>query len=67
MTVTASINYVLTERASGKTVYTKTITLPYTAKFSDAFAGYERLRLANEGAARENIKQLIDELIALKL
>ncbi|MBL0125617.1 MAG: hypothetical protein IPP88_24135 [Betaproteobacteria bacterium] len=67
MTVTASVNYVLSERASGKNVYSKSISLPYTAKFSDAFAGYERLRLANEGAAKVNIKQLIDDLIALKV
>ena len=67
MTVTATVNYVLTERASGKNIYSKSISLPYTASFSDAFAGYERLRLANEGAAKVNIKQLIDDLIALKI
>lgn len=67
MTVTASVNYVLTERATGKSVYTKTITRPYTAKFSDAFMGVERLRVANEGAAKVNIQQLIDDLIALKI
>jgi len=67
MTVTASVNYMLTERSSGKNVFSRTITLPYTAKFSDAFAGYERLRLANEGAAKTNIKALIDELISLKV
>lgn len=67
MTVTASINYVLTERASGKNVYSKTISLPYTANFSDSFSGVERLRLANEGAAKVNIGQLIDELVMLKI
>lgn len=67
MTVTATVNYTLTERATGKNVLVKTIALPFTAAFSDAFAGYERLRLANEGAAKVNIKALIDELIALKI
>lgn len=66
MTVTASVNYVLVERASGKDVFQKTVTAPYTAKFSDAFAGVERLKLANEGAIRVNITQLIDELFRLK-
>lgn len=62
MTVTATVTYMLVERASGKTVLQKTIPTPYTAKMSDAFAGYERLRLANEGAVRQNITQLIQEL-----
>lgn len=66
MTVTASVNYVLAERATGKEVLQKTVTAPYTAKFSDAFAGVERLKLANEGAIRTNISQLIDELFRLK-
>jgi len=67
MTVTATVEYVLTERSTGKNVLTKTIALPFTAKFSDAFAGFERLRLANEGAAKINIKTIIDELVALKV
>jgi hypothetical protein len=67
MTVTATIEYILVERATGKNVYAKTITLPYTASFGAAFSGVERLRLANEGAAKANIKQLIDELVALNL
>lgn len=67
MTVTATVGYELVDRATGQSAYKKSITLPFTAGFSDAFAGYERLRLANEGAAKTNIKQLIDELIALKI
>lgn len=67
MTVTATVEYVLTERSTGKNILTKTIALPYTAQFSDAFAGFERLRLANEGAAKANIKAIIDELVTLKV
>ena len=67
MTVTASVNYNVVERATGKEVFQKTVTAPYTAKFSDAFAGVERLKLANEGAIRTNISQLIDELFRLKV
>jgi hypothetical protein len=66
MTVTATVTYLLVERASGKTVWQKTLPTPYTAKMSDAFAGYERLRLANEGAVRQNITQLVQELLRLK-
>jgi hypothetical protein len=34
---------------------------------SDAFAGVTRLRLANEGAARANIKDAITQMSALPL
>jgi len=67
MTVTASVNYVVVERATGKEVFQRTIAPPYTAKWGDAFVGVERLKLANEGAIRTNISQLIDELFNLKI
>lgn len=65
MTVTATVSYSLVERATGKEVINRRITLPYTAAFSSAFAGTERLRLANEGAVRVNIGKMIEELFAL--
>jgi hypothetical protein len=43
------------------------INSEYTAKTSEAFAAVERLRLANEGAARENIRQAVTEMAALTL
>lgn len=64
LTVTTTVNYDLIERSSNKTVWTRTITKDYTAQFSDAFLGAERLRLANEGSARANISAFIDELSA---
>jgi hypothetical protein len=67
MTVTASVQYLLAERATGKEVFSRTITLPYTAAFSDAFIGTERLKLANEGAIRTNIAALIEALGGLKV
>lgn len=63
MTVTAKVQYTLTDAASGKTVWSKEIVTPYTAKMSDAFMGVKRLQLANEGAIKTNIEQLIAELI----
>jgi hypothetical protein len=65
MTVTVNVTYTLVERASGKDVFSRRISMPFTATFSSAFAGTERLRLANEGAVRANITKLIEELIAL--
>jgi len=67
MTVTASVNYIVAERASGKEVFNRTVAVPYTAKFGDSLLGVERLKLANEGAIRTNISQLIDELFRLKI
>lgn len=67
MTVTATVDYVLTERATGKDVFRRVLETPYTAKVSDAFIGAERLKLANEGAMRANISRLIEDLSRLPL
>ncbi|OWQ84710.1 hypothetical protein CDN99_23535 [Roseateles aquatilis] len=67
MTVTATVRYSLIDRATNKTVFERDVATPYTAAFSDAFVGTERLKLANEGAVRTNITQLINDLVALKV
>jgi hypothetical protein len=67
MTVKMEVSYTLKDMQAGTTVWTKDIESEYTAKASAAFAGVERLRLANEGAARENIRQAVTELTALTL
>ena len=67
MTVTATVRYSVVERATGKDVYAKSVVTPYTAKWNDAFLGTERLRLANEGAMKANIAQLIDDLLRLQI
>jgi hypothetical protein len=67
MTVKMEVSYSLKDMQSGTTVWTKDIESEYTAKASAAFAGVERLRLANEGAARDNIRQVVTDLEALTL
>lgn len=67
MTVTATVAYSLVERATGKEVLNRRVSLPYTASMGAAFSGAERLRIANEGAIRVNITKLIDELFTLKI
>lgn len=62
-TVTAAVQYVLVDATSGAAVFDESITKPYTAKFNDAFLGAERLRLANEGAIRENIGEFVRRLV----
>jgi hypothetical protein len=66
-TVKMEVSYALKDTQSGSTVWTKDINSEYTAKASAAFAGVERLRLANEGAARENIRQAVTEMAGLAL
>lgn len=67
MTVTATVQYSLVERTTGKEVFARTLVAPFTATVSDAFLGVERLQLANEGAMRANIQQLINAFVELKL
>jgi hypothetical protein len=67
LTVKMEVSYTLKDTQSGTTVWTKDVNSEYTAKTSEAFAAVERLRLANEGAARENIRQAITEMAALTL
>jgi len=63
-TVTASVRYRLIDLKTDAPVYEDLISLPYTANFSDAFLGVERLRLANEGAMRVNIAAFLKEIVA---
>ncbi|MDW3095011.1 MAG: hypothetical protein R8G33_04980 [Gammaproteobacteria bacterium] len=67
MTVTTIISYSLVENETKKEVFYKKITTPFTAKWNAAFLGVERLRLANEGSARNNIKSLIEHLQELNI
>jgi hypothetical protein len=67
MTVKMEVSYTLTDTQSATTVWTKNIASEHTAKVGEAFAGVERLRLADEGAAKDNIHQAIDAIAALNL
>lgn len=58
MTVTPTVDYTIVD-AAGTTVFKERVVSPYTAKVSDAFIAAERLKLANEGAIRENIRQFL--------
>jgi 23S rRNA A2030 N6-methylase RlmJ len=59
------VSYTLVDTQSGKTVWSKNIASEHTAKAGEAFAGVKRLRLANEGAAKANIEQVINEISAI--
>ena len=67
MTVTCEIHYKLNDILLKKIIYDRYITSSYTALFTDSFAGVERLKMANEGAVRKNIAELISDLYTGKL
>jgi hypothetical protein len=67
MTVTMEVSYTLFDSQAKKSIWEKSITSEHTASPGEAFAGVKRLRIATEGAARQNIESLIRELAKLNL
>ena len=63
LTVTSNVHYVVTDTASSAVAFDEIITASHTATVGDAFVAVERLRLANEGSVKENIRMFIDNLI----
>jgi hypothetical protein len=57
MTVTLQTQWRLYDVASGNKLIDDAVETSYTATFGAAFTGPARLRFANEGAGRENIKE----------
>jgi hypothetical protein len=64
LTVQSRVRYRLTRLADGATVFDREVNARYTAAFSSSFYAVERLRLANEGAIKENISQFLAALVA---
>lgn len=64
MTVTAHVQYRVTKTTSDTPLFNETVVTPYTASFTSAFLGAERLRLANEGAIKTNIRAFITKIKA---
>ena len=64
MTVSSTVNYRVVERSTELIWFNDSIFASYTATFSDSPLGPQRLRLANEGSIRENIKEFIKRLFS---
>lgn len=62
LTVKATVRYQLIHAPSDQVIYERLIERAHTTRFSEAFMGVERLKLANEGAIRVNIEGLISDL-----
>jgi hypothetical protein len=67
MTVRVSANWSLTKAGASEPVFSRRIQGGHTATVGDAFAGVKRLRLANEGAARDMISKGLARIAALDL
>lgn len=61
-TVTSSVKYLLSERATRKTVLEELVVSAHTTEMSKSWYGVERLKLANEGSIRDNIAEFIRRL-----
>lgn len=64
-TVKMEAGWTLKRADSGAVIWQESIKSEHTATTSDAFAGVERLRLANEGAAKNNIAIALRKISAL--
>ena len=67
MTATMETNWALTRESDHSVLWRKAITTSHTAKAGEAFAGVTRLRLATEGAARDNINDAIIQMSTVPL
>jgi len=65
MTVKVDVRYVLTDTQTDETLFDEVIHTEYTAAFGDALVGSKRLQLANEGAIKSNITDIIGRIVAL--
>ena len=63
MTVSSTVMYRVVERKTKLNWFKDSVFASYTAKFSDSLIGIQRLRFANEGSIRENIKEFIRRLV----
>ncbi|MDB6166533.1 MAG: hypothetical protein JWQ83_1673 [Lacunisphaera sp.] len=67
MTATFETNWTLSSLSDKAIVWRKAITTSHTVGAGEALAGVTRLRLATEGAARDNIQNAITQISALPL
>lgn len=66
-TVSTEMAWTLTRSDTGATVWRESIKSEHTATAGEAFAGTTRLRLATEGAIRNNIEQGLSKISAVSL
>jgi len=65
LTVKTRVRYEIIEKDSDKIIFDDEIPASHTATFGDSPFAIQRLRLANEGSAKNNIATFIDRVIEL--
>jgi len=65
--VTSTIRYRLRDVQRGVTLLDRRVEVPYTAANRTGFLTTTRIRVADEGSARESIEALVDELDRLRV
>lgn len=66
LAVASRIDYRVVERTTRKTWFDESVLASHTATFGDSPIAIQRLRFANEGSIRENIKLFIQRLLTRK-
>ena len=66
-TVATEMGWTLTRASTGEKVWQESIKSEHTVGTGEAFVGVTRLRLATEGAIRNNVRQGLTRLSALSL
>ena len=64
LAVTARVEYQVTRTSDGVIVFDHEITQTHVSTLNDSYVFSDRLKLANEGAIKANIKKFIGEYIA---
>lgn len=64
MTVQLEVDWMLIRISDSRVLWHEKIHSTYTASFGAAFAGWTRMRIATEGAARKNIEECLTKLAA---
>lgn len=60
-TTTATVAYLVRARASNQPLYEQEVTTSSEAKFTDSIVRSERIRIATQGAMRENIAKFLND------
>lgn len=66
-TVKMKVSYQLVDAPTGNTLWAQNVQSRYTATEGGYLAVVKRLRLANEGAARDNIQQMLHGISTLEI
>jgi hypothetical protein len=67
MTVKMEVGWTLKRASDDKTVWQEAIRSEHTSTPGEAFAGVTRVRLATEGAVKNNIAEAMSKLATLSL